>query len=214
MENKFYEVLLKLDLQRFADEGQGEGGDDSNNAQDNVKDDSSTDEQPFKTFSSQSELDSFVDKKLAKALDTARSNWEKEQNDKAQKAKDLKEMSPEERQEYDLKQREKALTDREAEVTKRENKSKLATQLITDGLPAELVDVFDDVLADEDKMTNTYQKVSDVFRNAVHDAVETRLAQSARPPKSLGDTQTKKSTGEMFAERANETQKVKNDFWN
>ena len=63
-------------------------------------------------------------------------------------------------------------------------------------------------------MTNTYQKVSDVFRNVVHDAVETRLAQSARPPKSLGDTQTKKSTGEMFAERANETQKVKNDFWN
>ena len=99
MENKFYEGLLKLDLQRFADEGQGEGGDD-NNTQDNVKDDSPTDEQPFKTFNTQSELDSFVDKKLAKALDTARSKWEKEQNDKAQKAKDLKKMSPEERQEY------------------------------------------------------------------------------------------------------------------
>lgn len=214
MENKFYEDLLELDLQRFADEGQGEGGDDSNNAQDNVKEDSSTDEQPFKTFSSQSELDSFVDKKLAKALDTARSKWEKEQNDKAQKAKDLKNMSPEERQEYEFKQREQALLDREADVTKRENKSKLATQLITDGLPAELVDVFDNVLTDEDKMTSTYQKVSDVFRSAVHDAVETRLAQGAKPPKISGNTQTNKTAGEIFAERANESQNVKNDFWN
>ena len=99
MENKFYKGLLKLNLQRFADEGQGEGGDDSDNAQDEVKDNGSTDEQPFKTFNTQSELDSFVDKKLAKALDTARSKWEKEQNDKAQKAKDLKNMSPEERKE-------------------------------------------------------------------------------------------------------------------
>lgn len=213
MENEFYEGLLKLDLQRFADEGQDEGGDD-NNAQDNVKDDSPTDEQPFKTFSTQSELDSFVDKKLAKALDTARSKWEKEQNDKAQKAKDLKKMSPEERQEYEFKQREQALLDREADVIKRENKSKLATQLITDGLPAELVDVFDDVLTDEDKMTDTYQKVSDVFRSAVHDAVETRLAQSARPPKSLDGNHDHKSPGEIYAEKANNSQKSKSDFWN
>ena len=35
MENKFYEGLLKLDLQRFADEGQGAGGDD-NNTQENI----------------------------------------------------------------------------------------------------------------------------------------------------------------------------------
>lgn len=214
MENKFYEGLLKLDLQRFGDEGQSEGGDENSGTQNNVEGDSSNEEQRFKTFSSQSELDSFVDKKIAKALDTAHSNWEKEQNDKAQKAKNLKNMSPEERQEYDLKQREKALIDREAEVTKRENKSKLATQLVTDGLPAELVDVFDDVLADEDKMTNTYQKVSDVFRSAVHDAVEIRLAQSAKPLKISDNTQTNKTTGEIFAERANESQNVKNDFWN
>ncbi len=152
MENKFYKGLLKLNLQRFADEGQGEGGDDSDNAQDEVKDNGSTDEQPFKTFNTQSELDSFVDKKLAKALDTARSKWEKEQNDKAQKAKDLKNMSPEERQNYELKQREQALVDREADITKRENKNELASKLIEDGLPAELVDVFDDVLADKGKM--------------------------------------------------------------
>ncbi|QDR72918.1 DUF4355 domain-containing protein [Limosilactobacillus reuteri] len=214
---KFYSNLLKLNLQRFADEGQGEGGDngatDTGNEDANTGNDPDEQNKPFMTFNTQSELDSYFDKKLSKALGTARSNWEKEQDDKTKKAKDLKKMSPEERQEYDLKQREQALTDREAEITKRENKSKLATQLINDGLPAELVDVFDDVLADEDEMSKTYQSVSDVFRTAVHDAVEKRLAQSARPPKSANSNPKQKSAGELFAEKANNANKSKDDFW-
>lgn len=209
-------IVLKLNLQRFADDGQSEGGEESNTnpSETEVKEDVSGDTKPFKTFDTQSEMDSFFDKKLAKALDTARSKWEKEQNDKAQKAKDLKNMSPEERQNYELKQREQALVDREANITKRENKNELASKLIEDGLPAELVDVFDDVLADKDKMTDTYQKVSEVFRGAVHDAVETRLAQSARPPKSLDGNHDHKSPGEIYAEKANNSQKSKSDFWN
>ena len=63
-------------------------------------------------------------------------------------------------------------------------------------------------------MTATYQKVSYFFISAVHDAVETRLAQGAKPPKISDNTQTNKTTGEIFAERANESQNVKNDFWN
>ncbi|MBB1080242.1 DUF4355 domain-containing protein [Limosilactobacillus sp. STM2_1] len=214
---RFYSNLLSLNLQRFADEGQGEGGD--NGATDTENEDANTgnnpDEQskPFMTFNTQSELDSYFDKKLSKALGTARSNWEKEQDDKAKKAKDLKKMSPEERQEYDLKQREQALTDREAEVTKRENKSKLASRLVDDGLPTGLADVFDDVLANEDNMNETYERVSEAFRSAVHDAVETRLAQSARPPKSADNNSEQKSAGEIFAEKANNANKSKDDFW-
>lgn len=215
---RFYSNLLSLNLQRFADEGQGEGGDngakDTGNKDANTGNDPDEQNKPFMTFNTQSELDSYFDKKLSKALGTARSNWEKEQDEKAQKAKDLKNMSPKERQEYDLKQREQALSDREAEITKRENKSKLATRLISDGLPAGLVDVFNDALADEEEMNKTYQKVSDVFRSAVHDAVETRLAQSARPPKKADNDSVQKSAGEIFAEKANNANKSKNDFWN
>ncbi|MCD7113433.1 DUF4355 domain-containing protein [Limosilactobacillus agrestis] len=212
---KFYSDLLKLDLQRFADEGQGEGGDegtDTGNEPQGANEDSDKQDKPFKTFNTQSEMDSFFDKKLSKALDTARSNWEKEQDDKAKKAKDLKKMSPEERQEYDLKQREQALTDREAEITKRENKSKLANQLIKDGLPAGLVDVFDDTLSNEEAMNKTYQSVSEAFRSAVHDAVETRLAQGSLVPKST-DEPAHKSLGEAFAEKANNANRSKKDFW-
>ena len=202
-DNRMEKELLFLDLQRFAEGEQG-GGSDGANAQESVEGAESKTE-PFKTFETESEMDSFFDKKLSKALETARSNWQKEQEEQAKTAKERKNMTEEQKREYDFKQREQALSDREAEITKRENKSKLANQLIQDGLPAGLVDVFGDVLADEDAMNASYQKVSEVFRSAVHDAVENRLAQSARTPKSTQGNSTPKSVGEVYAEKADTT---------
>lgn len=210
---KFYSNLLKLNLQRFADEGQdGEGGAETGNEATDTND-SDAQNKPFMTFQTQSELDSYFDKKLDKALGTAKANWEKEQSDKAKKAKDRKNMTEEERREDDFKQREEALSAREADVTKRENRSKLASRLVDDGLPTGLVDVFDDVLANEDNMNETYERVSEVFRSAVHDAVETRLAQGSRTPKSTDDNLTHKSAGELYAEKANSANKSESDFW-
>lgn len=213
---KFYSNLLKMDLQRFADEGQtGEGSGSADTENESTDDGTGSDkqDQPYMTFQTQSEADSYFDKKLSKALNTAKTNWEKEQSDKAQKAKDRKNMTEEERREDDFKQREKALSDRETEVTRRENRSKLASRLVDDGLPSGLVNVFGDVLADEDAMNETYKKVSDVFRSAVHDAVETRLARGSRTPKSTENNPTHKSAGEIYAEKANSANKSKNDFW-
>lgn len=203
--------LLFLNLQRFAEGEQGGEGDATDEQQSSENAEQKT--EPFKTFETESEMDSFFDKKLSKALETARTNWQKEQEEQAKNAKERKNMTEEQRREYDFKQREQALSDREAEITKRENKSKLANQLIQDGLPAGLVDVFGDVLADEDTMNASYQKVSEVFRSAVHDAVETRLAQSARTPKSTESNAMLKTVGEMYAEKANESNKSKSDFW-
>lgn len=203
--------LLLLDLQRFAEGEQSGEGDATDEQQSSKNVEQKT--EPFKTFETESEMDSFFDKKLNKALETARTNWQKEQEEQAKNAKERKNMTEEQRREYDFKQREQALSDREAEITKRENKSKLANQLIQDGLPAGLVDVFGDVLADEGTMDASYQKVSEVFRSAVHDAVETRLAQSARTPKSTESNATPKTVGEMYAEKANESNKSKSDFW-
>lgn len=54
---KFYSNLLKLNLQRFADEGQdGEGGADTGNEATDTNDDSDTQNKPFMTFQTQSEL--------------------------------------------------------------------------------------------------------------------------------------------------------------
>ncbi|MBX9012653.1 DUF4355 domain-containing protein [Ligilactobacillus murinus] len=203
--------LLLLDLQRFAEGEQSGEGDATDEQQSSENVEQKT--EPFKTFETESEMDSFFDKKLSKALETARTNWQKEQEEQAKNAKERKNMTEEQRREYDFKQREQALSDREAEIAKRENKSKLANQLIQDGLPAGLVDVFGDVLADEDTMNASYQKVSEAFRGALHDAVETRLAQSARTPKSTEGNAKLKTVGEMYAEKANESNKSKSDFW-
>lgn len=205
------EELLFLNLQRFAEGEQGGEGDATDEQQSSEGVEQKT--EPFKTFETESEMDSFFDKKLSKALETAKSNWQKEQEEQAKNAKERKNMTEEQRREYDFKQREQALSDREAEITKRENKSKLASQLIKDGLPAGLVDVFGDVLADEDTMNASYQKVSEVFRSALHDAVEARLAQGARTPKSTENNATPKTAGELYAEKANESNKSKSDFW-
>lgn len=203
--------LLFLNLQRFAEGEQGGEGDTTDEQQSSENAEQKT--EPFKTFETESEMDSFFDKKLSKALETARTNWQKEQEEQAKNVKERKGMTEEQRREYDFKQREQALSDREAEITKRENKSKLANQLIQDELSAGLVDVFGDVLADEGTMDVSYQKVSEVFRSAVHDAVETRLAQSARTPKSTESNAMLKTVGEMYAEKANESNKSKSDFW-
>ena len=185
--------LLLLDLQRFA-EGESVGeGDTQTQTQESEKG-TETQTEPFKTFETESEMDSFFDKKLSKALETAKSNWQKEQEEQAKNAKERKNMTEEQRREYDFKQREQAL-------------------LIQDGLPAGLVDVFGDVLADEDTMNASYQKVSEVFRSALHDAVEVRLAQGARTPKSTENNATPKTAGELYAEKANESNKSKSDFW-
>lgn len=208
---KFYSDLLKLDLQRFAEDGRADqGGDDATETQ---ADDTDVEEQkPFKTFKTESEMDSFFDKKLSKALKTAHSNWQKEQDEKAKHDQERENMTEEERLEDDYKKRTQELDKREAEIVKRENKSKLATQLVSDGLPAGLVDVFDGVLADEDAMNESYKTVSDVFRNAVHDAVETRLAQGSIVPKSTEEP-SRKSVGETFAEKANKANHTNKDFW-
>lgn len=203
--------LLFLNLQRFAEGEQGGEGDATDEQQSLEGAEQKT--EPFKTFETESEMDSFFDKKLSKALETAKSNWQKEQEEQAKTAKERKNMTEEQKREYDFKQREQALSDREAEITKRENKSRLANQLIQDGLPAGLVDVFGDVLTDEDTMNASYQKVSEVFRSALHDAVEARLAQGARTPKSTENNSTTKTAGELYAEKANESNKSKSDFW-
>lgn len=60
------EPLIKMNLQMFAEEGAGDGGD-------GAEDDESI------SFKNQSELDSWFDKKMSKSLETAKATWDKDQ---------------------------------------------------------------------------------------------------------------------------------------
>jgi Skp family chaperone for outer membrane proteins len=75
---------------------------------------------PYKTFESQSDLDSYTDKRVAKALETARSKWNNELDTKLKEredeAKRLASMNAKDRAEAKLKSREEALKQREHEL--------------------------------------------------------------------------------------------------
>lgn len=198
--------LLKLNLQLFADDGDGGSGDGSgdngNQPNDNQNDQDSI------VFKNQSELDSWFDKRLDKATDTLRANWEKEQA--TQKSYD--EMTPDEQRAYDADQREQDLAAREQKVTIDENRAKVIQQLTDDELPVALAKVFEPALVDFENFDEAYKNVTDTYRNAVKEGVDKQLAGSAVVP-GVGSAATK-SAGQSAAERRNNTAKsTGNSMW-
>ena len=83
------------------------------------------------------------DKRVNKALETAKEKWDADAKAQADEAAKLAKMKADEKEEYQRKQREDALAKREAEITRRELHAEAITQLTADGLPASLADIVD-----------------------------------------------------------------------
>ncbi|MCY9806566.1 DUF4355 domain-containing protein [Lentilactobacillus senioris] len=202
--------LLKLNLQMFADDGDGGSGDDGGNNE-NLSNDNqgSQGSNPDAIiFQNQSELDSWFDKRLDKATDTLRANWEKEKATQ----KSYEEMTPEEQRAYDADQREQELAERERKVTIDENRATVIQQLTDDELPVALAKVFEPALADFENFDEAYKSVTDTYRNAVKEGVDKQLAGSAVIP-GVGSSATK-SAGQSAAERRNSNkQTTGNSLW-
>ena len=105
---------------------------------------SQSEEQTYKPFETQAELDSYTDKKIAKALETARGKWNDELENKLQEreneAERLANMSAKERAEAKLKAREDDLTKREHDLQMREYRIEAQKQLSDYKLPADFVE--------------------------------------------------------------------------
>lgn len=115
-----------IGLQHFA-EGEGDGGasanvpgnqtaDNGGDAQDNASSQKPTFDDMLKDKDMQSE----IDKRVSKALETAKTKWQKDADEKLSEAKKLEKMNAEQKAEYQRKQTEEKLAKREAEVTRRE----------------------------------------------------------------------------------------------
>lgn len=201
---------FRFNLQFFAAEG-NEGTSPSNVAEPSSNE-QPAEGKPFKVFQTEKEFnswfDSNFDKRYEKALTKARAKWEQEQNQ--QKAYD--DMSDSEKKEFDYNQKQKELDKRLADVTIRENRANVANRLASDGLQASLVDVFK--LDDTDSLEDQYENVTKVFKKAVDDQVQIKLAKSFGTPggASSGAAST---VGARLADRANERTKAnkKSDFW-
>ena len=143
-----------------------------------------TDKNDGITFDNQSDLDSFVDKRVSKALETAHSKWEEEAKQREDKAKKLARMSEADRTKAEQEERESALTKRERELQRREYGMQAKSNLADAGLPSEdelVALVLDD---DVEKTNSNIKYIQTLVSELVNKKVDDLSKQST--PKSSG----------------------------
>ena len=114
-----------------------------------------------------------VDRRVLKAVETARAEWERAQSAARLEQDRLSAMTEDERAAYDLSRREAALNERERILMERELKAMALTELSARGLPAELADVLP--YDAENHCRAALDTLDRVFRAAVRASVDERL---------------------------------------
>jgi len=125
-----------------------------------------------KTFT-QKDLDAIIDKRLARERKDAETRI-KEAVTEAQK---LAKMNADERAQHEREELQKTLSQREAEITKRELKAEAKSQLSDKGLPIELADALP--LNDAESTSQAIEAIETAFRKAVEKGVNERLKGTA-----------------------------------
>ncbi|MDT2980404.1 DUF4355 domain-containing protein [Enterococcus casseliflavus] len=201
--------LMKMKLQFFADGGDGDGADGGQGSGEG-----DGESKPI-SFTSQSEFDSVVDKRISKAIETAQAKWQSEAEKRIQDAEKKGQMSAEEKAQYELQQeRERLEADRVA-LKRDKDETSVIKRLSTDKLPDSLSTVLAPLFGgDEKNLDEAYGNVSKAFREAVEQAVNIRLAGSADNPAGNGGGSNTESIGSQYAKNANSRTKADNDtFW-
>ena len=109
----------------------------------------------------------FTRAEIGKMLSAERSKWEAEQEAKENEAKKLAKMNADEKQKYQLDQREQELADREKAIARKELTAEAKAMLSERDLPVELVNVVDLTSAETvSQSVAVLQKVWDANINA------------------------------------------------
>ncbi|MFW4404717.1 capsid assembly scaffolding protein Gp46 family protein [Lactiplantibacillus paraplantarum] len=215
-------LKLKMNLQMFADGGDGAGGDnaggdttgtDANADQGNDKDGADKDgkgDTPFKSFASEKDWQSSVDKLIASAIKT----HDEKQASEAQQQKDYDKMTDLEKANYDKDQLTKQLADANRATAISNNKASVTAKLGADDLPTTLIAAFsDDVLADEKGVEEAYTNITKAFKESLQKAIDGRIAASGTTLPGTNTT-VNKSEGAAVAEELNNSQQpAKSSLW-
>ena len=172
--------FLKTNLQFFADAGVGEPGAETTTNTSDIDNNSTNAEQSipsFDEFLKDPKNQSEFDKRIAKALETARGKWkvdaERQIADAKTEAAKLAKMNAEEKAKYEQEKRLADLDKREQEITTRELKAEALINLGEKGLPKELADVLN--YKDADSCKASIESVATAFKSAVEKAVNDKL---------------------------------------
>lgn len=189
------ENILRLNLQMFNNEGTD---DDLEPSGDNGAD-GGNEETPltFDDVLTNKEYQAEFDRRLDKALDTARVNWEKKAKEDAESFNNLDD---------DEKQRIKALEERECELNRRELKATAIDILAEKELPIKLAEVL--YYENENTTKEHIDAVEAAFNDALKTEVDNRLASSVDVPGGNGNYSNTHTRSERIAKERNEQQKT------
>lgn len=137
----------------------------------------------------------FTRAEIGKMLSAERSKWEAEQEAKENEAKKLAKMNADEKQKYQLEQREQELADREKAIARKELTAEAKTMLSERGLPVELVNVVD--LSSAEAVTESVASIQKTWEDAVQKGVSDRMKGSA-PIKTAPQQSTGLSRAQFF----------------
>jgi hypothetical protein len=115
------------------------------------------------------DVDEIINKKFAK--------WKSEQEAKENEAKKLAKMNADEKQKYQLDQREQELANREQAIARKELTAEAKAMLSERGLPVELVNVVD--LSNAEAVTESVASIQKTWEDAVQKGVSDRMKGSA-----------------------------------
>ena len=142
------------------------------------------------------DVDAIIDKKFAK--------WKSEQEAKENEAKKLAKMNADEKQKYQLDQREQELANREQAIARKELTAEAKTMLSERGLPIELVGVID--LTSAETVTDSVASIQKTWEDAVQKGVSDRMKGSA-PIKTAPQSNNELTKAQFYrmshAEKAN-----------
>lgn len=142
------------------------------------------------------DVDAIIDKKFAK--------WKSEQEAKENEAKKLAKMNADEKQKYQLDQREQELANREQVLARKELTAEAKAMLSERGLPVELVSVVD--LSNAEAVTESVASIQKTWEEAVQKGVSDRMKGSA-PIKTAPQQSTELTKAQFYrmthAEKAN-----------
>ena len=179
---------LPLNLQFFAEGGEGDGAGTGQGTGEGNGDQGAGEQKTFDDLLKDKTYQSEFDKKVAKALETAKTKWDADAQLKLETAKTeaekLAKMNAEQKAQYEKEKQESDFNKRLADLTARELKATAKETLAEKGLPLDLAEVLS--YTDADACRKSIEAVQKAFQTAVEKAVNEKLRGDGPPKGGAG----------------------------
>ncbi|MGM0853082.1 MAG: DUF4355 domain-containing protein [Bacillota bacterium] len=201
---------LKLDLQYFADGGEGGGDGEGQRVEGELAGQGEGSKKlELSAEELQKKIEAESDRKLAKALEKKQKEWDTQLDqriaDAKKDAEQYAKMTQKEREDAEFKMRLEELDKRERELNTKQLRSEVETDLKDEGLPAAFSESLIK-LEDNEKIKEAVTSIKKEFDAAVNNAVKEKLRQD---PPETGGSKLNNSSHTTKAEMARKNRIIK-----